>query len=108
MRASRSAMQGCATHLYRPLRSLTQIRGLHFRRSEASQRPRAADRRPSARRVGPSEGSPSCAAPLLHPAAAAGLAKTALQESPKTAFSPLFSLQSMRLRQNLFRMELRV
>ena len=71
-----------------------QIRGLHNRRGQAAQRPRAADHRPSARRMGPSDGSLSCSALQLHPAAAAGLTTTALQSAQNRPQKCLVTLLS--------------
>ena len=71
-----------------------QIRGLHNRRGQAAQRPRAADLRPSARRMGPLDGSLSCSALQLHPAAAAGLTTTALQSAQNRPQKCLVTLLS--------------
>ena len=70
------------------------IRGLHGRRCRAAQRPRAADLRPWDRSMGPSEGPLSCAAPHLHPSAAAGLATTALPRAQNRPQKCLLTLLS--------------
>ena len=71
-----------------------QIRGLHNRRGQAAQRPRAADLRPWDRRMGPSEGPLSCAAPHLHPSAAGDLATTALRSAQNRPQKCLLTLLS--------------
>ena len=93
-RASFAQCDAVLCHIPVSVSTQPQIRGLHNRRGQAAQRPRAADLRPSARRMGPLDGSLSCSALQLHPAAAAGLTTTALQSAQNRPQKCLVTLLS--------------